>query len=428
MAAGTKRLEIIVTATTKGATRAFNRLKKGMKSVVAAGKRLGIGLAAGFSVATVAVFAFTKSMLDSEDALAKSARALGLTTEELAALRQTAKFAGIEVSAMDKSIQFMQRNIAEAADGTAAQADAFKALGLSIEDLSKAGPADAMAQIVEALKGIDDQNRKTQISMDIFGRSGAKLLNVTADAFARGQKEAKLFGLAMDEVSSGEVEQINDNLTTLLSALGGFGKTIIANLSAPLLKATESAKKFVESGGLLKFAKTLADFLISAIPKGIIIVINVVSRLMTAFRGWQMLLQEIKILWLNILLIIQKGITLAARFGGADTLAEQKRVQEEIIRDRDKAIQQQIKLVEGQKKEQTGIEQIKKDIDGFVKSLNDGTGSVVEQTEKVNKLADAYDRAAKSAGNVSIGAGASSGRRTFGDENLLTNLERNEGS
>jgi hypothetical protein len=426
MAAGTKRLEIIVTATTKGATRAFNRLKKGMKSVAAAGKRLGIGIAAGFSVATVAVFAFTKSMLDSEDALAKSARALGLTTIELASLRQTAKFAGIEVSAMDKSIQFMQRNIAEAADGTAAQADAFKALGLSIEDLSKADPADAMAQIVKALKGIDDQNRKTQISMDIFGRSGAKLLNVTADAFARGQKEAKLFGLAMDEVSSGEVEEINDNITTLLSALGGFGKTIIANLSAPLLKATESAKKFVESGGLLKFAKTLADFLVNAIPKGIIIIINVVSRLMTAFRGWQMLLQEIKILWLNILLIIQKGITLAARFGGADTLAEQKLVQQEIIRDRDKAIAQQFKLIEGQKKEQTGIEKIKKDIDGFVKSLNDGTGSVVAQTEKVNKLADAYERAATSAN--SIGAGAASGRRTFGDENLLTNLDRVEGS
>lgn len=263
MAKNTKKMEIVIGA--KNKTKAvFKKIRSGFKSLSKGAAKLGAIVTTGMSLGIAAFSAFTVKILDSEDALAKTARQLGLTSNQLATLRQTAKFAGIEVSAMDKAVQFMQRNIAEAADGTASQADAFKALGLSIDEIKKADPTDAMAQIVSALQDVEDQNVKTQVAMDIFGRAGAKLLNVTADSFARASKEVKLFGLAMDDVSSGEVEKINDNITTIKAALSGFSKTVIANLTSPILKASQAVKELAESGSLKLWATQTALVMVQA--------------------------------------------------------------------------------------------------------------------------------------------------------------------
>ncbi len=429
MAKGTRKLEIIITASARQAKRVFNTLKSGMRNVVSVGAKVGAGLAAGFGIATVAITALTVKVLNLGDNLAKTADKLGTTTEELSAMRHAGQLAGLEISDIDRSLQFMQRNIAEAADGMSAQADAFKKLGISIEDVQKAGPGDAMQMIIKGLAGIENQTEKTQIAMDIFGRSGASLLNLTAEGLESARKEADLFGISMSRQDARAMENINDSITRVKAALTGASIQLVKTF-APALEAIGA--KLVEwsaSGKLSQWAKDLGKFLVDVIPKGIDILLTAMSHLVRAFRGWQMLLQEIKIQWLNILLLIQKGITLAAKFGGAENLAEQKRVQEGIRRDRDKAIQQQNKLVEGQKKEQTEIEQIKKNVDEFVKSIDNGTGSVETQTEKVNNLANAYEKAAVSAQKLANvgGSGRTPGQTVFGDPELIRDLSRTQG-
>ena len=53
MATGTKKLQIIITATATKAQKVFAKLKSGMRSIAGAGAKIGAGLAAGFAVAGV---------------------------------------------------------------------------------------------------------------------------------------------------------------------------------------------------------------------------------------------------------------------------------------------------------------------------------------------------------------------------------------
>lgn len=429
MAKGTRKLEIIITASARGAKRVFDKLKVGMRNVVSVGAKVGAGLAAGFAVAAAAVVALTVKVLNLGDNLAKTADKLGITTEELSALRHAGELAGLTISDIDRSLQFMQRNIAEAADGMSAQADAFDKLGLSIEDVQKAGPGDAMQMIIKGLAGIENQTEKTQIAMDIFGRSGAGLLNLTAEGLERARKEADLFGISMSRQDAKAMENINDSITRVKAAITGASIQLVKTFAPALEKLGAKLVEWSTSGKLSQWAKDLGKFLVDVIPKGINIVITGIGHLLTIMRGWQLLLSEIRIQWLNILILIQKGIVAAARFAGADNLSEQRKVQELMVQDRDKAILQQFKMIQGQKKEQTELEQIKKNVDGFVQSLDNGTSAVVKQTEEVKSLANAYNSAAVAAQNLSnVGPGGSApGQRTFGDPNLLANLSRTEG-
>ncbi len=428
MAKGTRKLEIIITASARQAKRVFNALKSGMRNVVSVGAKVGAGLAAGFGIATIALTALTVKVLNLGDNLAKTADKLGITTEELSAMRHAGQLAGLEISDIDRSLQFMQRNIAEAADGMSAQADAFKKLGISIEDIQKAGPGDAMQMIIKGLAGIENQTEKTQIAMDIFGRSGAGLLNLTAEGLERARKEADLFGISMSRQDARAMENINDSITRVKAAITGASIQLVKTFAPTLEAIGARLVEWSASGKLSQWAKDLGKFLIDVIPKGIDIVLFGVSRLLFAFRGWKLLLSEIHIQWLNILLTIQKAIVFAAIIAKTENKEEQKNITREIAKDRDRAIAQQIKLVEGQKKEQSEIEQIRKNVDDFVKSIENGTGSVTKQTTEVEKLAAAWDKVAKTQTQINLSSpGAPSGQRSFGDPNLLQNLSRTEG-
>jgi len=429
VAKGTRKLEIIITASARGAKRVFDKLKVGMRNVVSVGAKVGAGLAAGFAVATAAVVALTIKVLNLGDNLAKTADKLGVTTEELSALRHAGELAGLTISDIDRSLQFMQRNIAEAADGMSAQADAFKKLGLSIEDVQKAGPGDAMQMIIKGLAGIENQTEKTQIAMDIFGRSGAGLLNLTAEGLEKARKEADLFGISMSRQDAKAMENINDSLTRVKAAITGASIQLVKTFAPALEKLGAKLVEWSASGKLSQWAKDLGKWLVEVIPKGIGLVLTGMSKLLLIFSGWKLLLSEIRIQWLNILILIQKGILAASKFGGAENLALQKQVLAEISKGRDKAITQQAKMVQGQQKEQSEIEQIRKNVDGFVKSLDTGTVSVEKQTEKVNGLAGAYERAAASAQKLSSisTAGAQPFTTSFGDEQGLAEIRRIQG-
>jgi hypothetical protein len=185
---------------------------------------------------------------------------------------------------------------------------------------------------------------------------------------------------------------------------------------------------WAKSGALSKWAKDLGKFLVEVIPKGINFVLTAISKLLFVMGGWKLLLQEIRIQWLNILILIQKVIVGVARFAGSDTLAAQRKAQEIMEQDRDKAIAQQNKMIQGQKQEQTEIEKIKKNVDGFVKSINDGSSSVEKQIGKVDRLADSWAKVVANQKLANVGSGGSvPGQKTFGDENLLANLSRTEG-
>jgi len=449
MAVGTKTLKIIITATDRQARRVFNSLKKGMSSVVNAGKKVGLGLAAGFGVAATAIVALTIKVLNLNDDLAKTADRLGVTTEELSAFRHQMSLAGASTKEADQTFKFLQRNISDAAQGVGEAAAAFEMLGINAEELKKKSPAEAMEIVTRKLEGVESAADKTSIAMDIFGRSGDRILNTTADAFAEARKEAELFGIAINRADAKQMENINDSLTRVKAAITGASIQLVKQFAPTLEAVGEKLVGWAKSGALSEWAKDLGKFLVDVIPKGLILVLDITSRLLQAFRGWGLLIGELKILWLGFVGIMQsaietmaKGLAVvleAANAGGifdeqlkslVAFAQNQEQINQQINKDKDEAIKKQNENIAGYQKEQASIEDVKKGVDDFVKSVNDGTSSVEKQVGEVDKLAEAWKRVADNQKLVSIssfGPGSVPGQRTFGDESLLQNLSRTEG-
>jgi hypothetical protein len=157
---------------------AVNSLKPAMVGVAAAG-------AAAFAALGVAA-AGVKRALDLGGDLADVADQTGLTTGRVMVLREAFNLAGLGAESLGPTINKMQRSLAEAAQGTGPAADAFARLGLSAGDLVNMSPDQALSAIGSAINGIANPTERAATAMDIFGKSGGKLLTLFADSGIMG--------------------------------------------------------------------------------------------------------------------------------------------------------------------------------------------------------------------------------------------------
>ena len=220
-----------------------DNLNKGMSSAEASLARFAKVGAASVVAVGVAMVALTKASMDNIDVLAKQARSLGLTTAAFQKMALVAGEAGIESGKLSSMLGLMQRNIVELSNGTQAQVDSFKALGVSLSDLQGLSPDEQFAKIADALSAVGDPAEKTALAMEVFGRSGRdaiNMLNGYGEAAANAAKFQNDFGIAVSQTTSDNVERANDAVGRLKMLMEGFGNTM-AGIVAPSIESTANA-------------------------------------------------------------------------------------------------------------------------------------------------------------------------------------------
>ena len=182
-ALGTVRKEAGETgAEVEGAGDAASAAFAGVGAAVATA---GAGLVAFGAAATAALVETVKQVIELSDEanqLAKSARAVGASVEDIQLLGGAMDLltrGGVDAA---RAIQDLQRNMADVRDGTGEAQDAFAKLGLSADDLADLPVSEQVATIADRMGGLQDAAERTQVAMDIFGRSGRGM----AEAFALG--------------------------------------------------------------------------------------------------------------------------------------------------------------------------------------------------------------------------------------------------
>jgi len=239
MATKSKTLQVIVKA--KNMVKAtFSSVRKGLESVGEVGKKVALGITAVFAAVGGGLAYVVSKTLESTDGLAKTADKLGITTEALSAMRHAAALAGMSTKELDTSLQYLERNIGDAAQGTGEGKKAFEALGLSIEDLKAAGPEKAFSMVVERLGQVKDATNRTNYAMDIFGRNGTGVLNLTAEGLAEAKREANELGLAMNRTDARKIEEANDAITRMKGGFKGATQALTVAL-APAITSTFKA-------------------------------------------------------------------------------------------------------------------------------------------------------------------------------------------
>lgn len=198
---------------------------------IAAAAAIGIGVA------------MVKSQIDIADATVKTADRLGTTAEAVSALTYVASLADVSAQELANSLQFMNRNLSDAAKGTGEARFAIKDLGLSAKDLKDLKPEEAMLKIAEALEKIPSQADRAAIAADIFNDRTGKMLLVLKGgpaAIRANIAEAERFGQVISTETAKAAEEFNDNLTRLKANLTGMANNIAAKVVPALVSLTNA--------------------------------------------------------------------------------------------------------------------------------------------------------------------------------------------
>lgn len=256
----------------RGAKTRLGKFTSGIASGVASIAKYGAAMAA---VAGGAFVYFARQQLGVIDSIAKTSRALGISTEALSGLQHAAAIAGVSSADLETAFRRMEKTVGDAKVGLSTAVRALDALGLSTKQLDALSPDEQFKLIAERLRGVATQSDKARIAQDLFGRSGVKLiplLDEGAAGIAALQDEAKRLGITFDEEAAAKVEMANDAMTRLKGLLTGALRTAVIQL-APFVQAV--ADRLTEAGAagggmgekvsnafamVLKVAAKLADW------------------------------------------------------------------------------------------------------------------------------------------------------------------------
>lgn len=245
------------------------------KAVSNIGSGIGIGIGVGIVNAVSAIpgqiAGVVTGQMEAIDKAAKASDTLGTATEKLLGLGYAGDLAGASMEDLTGSLSKMTRNLGEAISGSATAKAAFASLGLDVGKLAGMDSIDAMGQIGDALNKLPNPAMRTAAAMDIFGKGAASIIPLLAsgsEGIAAATKEAEAFGLAINRVDAAKVEQANDAMTRVKSAIMGLGTTLAVQLSPWITKIADGFVEWATRGGnATKFIVDALEWVVLAVVR-----------------------------------------------------------------------------------------------------------------------------------------------------------------
>ena len=112
--------------------------------------------------------------------------------------------------------------------------EAIDELNLSYDDLATLSIDRQFLAILEALEKIPNANRRVQLAMELWGRSGAQILQASSKGFRQAEEDVKRFGLALSSGALENIDKLHVSLTDLWARIKGLTNQLLAGLS-PML-------------------------------------------------------------------------------------------------------------------------------------------------------------------------------------------------
>jgi hypothetical protein len=186
----------------------------GMIPSLSGGAAAMAGVAGAAVAAGVAMVGAANSAMDYTGKIDDLAQVTGLTTETIQSLRLAATLSGQSFEEVSSSAIIFQKRIEDAKNGNAELMSTFKQLGVDLN-----GPVDqAFRQTLEKLGQVENGSAKTAATLDLFGKSGAKLLPVMTQvggSFDDLTEQARGLGLVLDEEAIAKSNEFADKLDVL---------------------------------------------------------------------------------------------------------------------------------------------------------------------------------------------------------------------
>ena len=160
-------------------TSGFRRRLQEMTGLSRQQVNLLMSVFAGFSIR--GVYRQFSQLIDRLDEIGKSARALGIGTDEFQHLEFASKRTGGSMRQTETALNRMARTIGDSARGTARATEALSELGLAYEDLIDLNLVSQFELIGDRINRVENQQQRLNLAQEFFGRSGKVVLDMAAN-------------------------------------------------------------------------------------------------------------------------------------------------------------------------------------------------------------------------------------------------------
>lgn len=233
-------------------------------------KFTGVGAAIGAIAGGAGLGLLLHNQLEAIDSTAKLSDRLGISTESLTGFQHAASLAGVSNEQLSGGLEKMLKNLGEAAAGSDTAKAAFQSLGLNATDLANIPTDQAFEKISDALKAIQNPAQRAAAAVAVFGKSGQELLPLLlqgSEGIKAAIKEADALGLSFNRIDAAKVEEANDAVRRMQSAVTGVVRSITIALAPFLTTAANAATSLGIK--LVAAVKTYLPVVVSAIGQAI---------------------------------------------------------------------------------------------------------------------------------------------------------------
>ena len=223
------KFDLVVAAKTVGAG-SIKRLGNSMQGVAGRVKNLRLAMgglnktfaAFGILISGGAFVGLVKGAIDSADAFGKMSDQTGIAANTLQAYVNAGKLAGVSQETIDKGLRRLAQSMREADQGVATYSDSFDALGISVRatDGTFKTSEQVLGEVADKFATMENGATKAAIAMEIFGRSGASLINLLNG----GAASLEEFNYEVSENFAQNAEFFNDQIAVLAIRFDGFRK------------------------------------------------------------------------------------------------------------------------------------------------------------------------------------------------------------
>lgn len=175
----------------------------------------------------------TLAMAEAGDEVAKAAKRVGTTAEELQAVRFALAEGGVAAEQADMAMLKLNLRLAQVAEtGKGPAAEALKSLGLNARELQEVPLPERMAQIADAFGEMESQGGKTAAAVALMEEGGLKLLSAFdggGDVIRESAAALESLGMISNEAAA-QSEILIDAQGRLDQALRGLRFDVLAPL------------------------------------------------------------------------------------------------------------------------------------------------------------------------------------------------------
>lgn len=275
--------------------------QKGIKDSEQSGKTFGQKIAGGAKVAGKALLSMGSAVLVAGAALAKLTLGSIKTTDEIGKESQklnmstdayqkwalAMKMSGTDISVLTMGMKTFTGVLDGAKTGQADSILLMNRLGMSFADFEGLSVEETFKKAVEAFQSMEEGAEKTQLAVDLFGRSGQELLPMLNDEVGSIDELFTQFedlGLIIDNETVKAGESLDDQITLLTEKVKMLGTEIGIGLMPWVGKLVEAFMALATGGenaaGMLQSVITdaLAE-IIKVLPAVIDVALKIIPML-----------------------------------------------------------------------------------------------------------------------------------------------------